>query len=168
MDKNWQNRNQPYKPKGDSGNTQDFNKPFIAKIKNENNQETDLGFSKNWIIEDINLQTVQYADAFGKSLSKILTTSQLRNFFGEVRRIQMQTDFKATDFLLLKPKLAYAAQRKSGSGVKELKLVLDLAHEAVTSTTDKAIMAERFERFVAFLEAILAYHKGYGGKDTGR
>ena len=167
--KKWQNRGDNYPQKGGYQNPPASNQPFVAKFKDEDTKvEIDIQFSKNWISDKIELDTVRYADDFGRSLARTLTTSQLRNFFGEVRRIQMQREFKFSDFLLLKPKLAYAAQRKSGAGVKELKLVLDLAHDAVTNTKDVLEMKVRFERFVSFLEAILAYHKGHGGKDTGR
>ena len=163
-------RNNQWKDKGGGGRNnppnQDYNKPFVAKWKDNDNEQT-LSFDKDWIVTNIEMETVRYADRFGKYLvDQKLTTSQLRNFFGEVRRIQM--NFKPTDLYLLKPKLAYASKKAKGYGVKALKLVLDEAHEAVVESKDVKIMEERFDRFVSFMEAILAYHKGYGGEDTGR
>ena len=60
--------------------------------------------------------------------------------------------------LMLKPKLAYAAKRHGG-GVNTLKNVLTQAIDRVGNDSEK------FNRFVDFFEAILAYHKAYGGRD---
>jgi CRISPR-associated protein Csm2 len=97
-----------------------------------------------------------------------MTTSQIRNFFGEVRRIQakvQQSNFEGTNktaFLLLRPKLAYAQARvisKVGkSRIEDFRTVMDKAHIAV-------INKEQFQNFVDFLEAVLAYHKFYSGRD---
>ena len=46
-----------------------------------------------------------------------LTTSQLRKFFGEVKRQQMM-GYDETDFVLLKPKLAYAVGRAKDANAK--------------------------------------------------
>ncbi len=164
--KHWQQPNKGgYQKSYDNSKPQeDTNKPFVAKIS----EEKEISFDKIWITDKIVMDAVLYADKFGENLVKSqLTTSQLRNFFGEVRRIQMQTEFNSTDFFLLKPKLAYAARRAKGNGVKILKNVLDLAHDAVLENGEEKIK-ENFDRFATFLEAILAYHKGHGGKDTSR
>ena len=61
-------------------------------------------------------ETVNFAEKFGKYLAEgndyeeALTTSQLRRFFGEVKRQQMN-GYDETDFQMLKPKLAYAVGR---------------------------------------------------------
>ena len=118
---------------------------------------------------DAKMLVVQ-ADAMGRQLSRQLTTSQIRNIFGTVRRIEMnwpehpQSDAdrerarKAQrELLLLKPKMAYQARRARGRGVKELTDVLGNAVDLVGD--DRT----RFQNFVDFFEAILAYHKAYGG-----
>jgi CRISPR-associated protein Csm2 len=88
-----------------------------------------------------------------------LSTSQIRNVFGEVKRLQMKgfDEQTARELILLKPKLAYQAGRHGGK-VKELAHVLSKAIDQVGSD------AQRFEHFVDFFEAILAYHKAHGGK----
>ena len=56
-------------------------------------------------------ETVDFAEHFGKYLAEggeyqeALTTSQLRRFFGEVKRQQMN-GYDETEFQMLKPKLA--------------------------------------------------------------
>ena len=178
---NQQNRGQyggnrpPQNQGGGQGNfnRQDDNVPFIAKCKCNGEQDINIPFDPKWITRGIDTKGICYAEEFGKHLangggnfSMKLTTSQLRNFFGEVRRIQTG-GFNEMDFLLLKPKLAYASGRQGGNAVKPLKLILDMAHAAVfKEEEDGKPITARFQNFVNFFEAVLAYHKGYGGKDS--
>jgi CRISPR-associated protein Csm2 len=110
---------------------------------------------------------VKRAKEVGDSLARQLTTSQIRNVFGTVRQIQMMWVPQATSqqqqqatrqLLLLKPKLAYQARRERGQGVKILDKVLSPAIDLVGDDR------ERFQNFVDFFEAILAYHTAAGGK----
>ncbi|HNZ02043.1 MAG TPA: type III-A CRISPR-associated protein Csm2 [Anaerolineaceae bacterium] len=111
---------------------------------------------------------VEVADNLGRELKDLgLTTAQIRALFGEVRQIQAQWSIRGQEdralrrFILLKPKMAYRARRERGQGVRTLVEVLTMALDAVISGgTDKK---EKFDRFVEFFEAILAYHKSYGG-----
>ena len=115
-------------------------------------------------------ELVRQADALGERLAKPLKTSQIRNIFGAVRRIEMNWPENASDeqarrahreLLMLKPKMAYQAKRESerkGRGVEMLRQVLDPAIGMVERKHD------RFQNFVDFFEAILAYHKAHGGK----
>ena len=135
-------------------------------------EKMNLEFKSEWVRNGIDENAVSFAQKFGKHLCPLyegkpskqaLTTSQIRNFFGEVKRIQDKGfDKEKASFLLLKPKLAYAEARvlqKSGkSRISDFRKVMDKAHEAVSNDT-------QFLNFVNFLEATLAYHKFYGGKD---
>lgn len=113
---------------------------------------------------------VVQAETLGKQLAQQrLTTNQIRNIFGTVRRIEMNWPENASeeqarkahrDLLLLKPKLAYQSKRegeRKGRGVEMLRQVLDPAIDLVEGKR------KRFQNFVDFFEAILAYHKAYGG-----
>lgn len=109
---------------------------------------------------------VQWAESLGEGLARQLSTSQIRGVFGTVRQIEMNWREEAgeernrrawRDLLLLKPKLAYQAKKERGRGVQVLAGVLVPAIDAVQN--DRA----NFQRFVDFFEAILAYHKAYGG-----
>ena len=114
---------------------------------------------------------VKYADQLGKSLKENgLTTSQIRALFGEVRQIEAQWSMDgearqraARRLVLLKPKMAYRARKERGRGVQELVGVLDLAVDEVIHERDLKKQDEDFGGFVEFFEAILAYHKSYGG-----
>ena len=107
------------------------------------------------------------AENIGTSLARQLTTSQIRNIFGTVRQIEMSWTARATEkeqkyaarqLILLKPKLAYQAKRERGKGVQELANVLIPAIDLVSDNR------HRFQNFVDFFEAILAYHTAAGGQ----
>ena len=129
---------------------------------------------------------VEQAEALGKQLKRTqaisinsecrdsnLTTSQIRALFGEVRQIQAQLssiDLSVVNheralrkLILLKPKMAYRARRERGRGVEELTNVLDPAIDLVVGGADPKTQEQRFQRFVDFFEAILAYHRAAGG-----
>jgi CRISPR-associated protein Csm2 len=101
---------------------------------------------------------VETAEQLGKRLmEERLTKSQIRNIYGAVKKMQMKGgELDTHKLLMLKPKLAYAAKRHGG-GVDTLKDVLTQAIDLVGNDSKK------FNRFVDFFEAILAYHKFYGG-----
>ena len=134
-------------------------------------------FDKAWITKGITTPCIEFAEKFGRAMAsgpekKRLTTSQLRNFFGEVRRIQMKGLAESTtDFLLLRPKLAYAAARSDSGGhsdgevskAKDFDKEMQKALEAV-NPDELTGREQRFQNFCDLLEAILAYHKVGGGK----
>lgn len=100
---------------------------------------------------------VKEAEQRGQQLARNLTTSQIRNIYGAVKKMQMKGGPVDTHkLLMLKPKLAYAA-RRHGGGVNTLKDILTQAIDLVGDDSKK------FNRFVDFFEAILAYHRAYGG-----
>jgi CRISPR-associated protein Csm2 len=121
---------------------------------------------------------VTWADQLGRSLkNQGLATSQIRALFGEVRQIQAEwaierrRDHAVRRLILLKPKMAYRARKERGRAVEELVSVLDPALDLVVSAPPRGDQApgagnnqdDNFQRFVEFFEAILAYHKSYGG-----
>ena len=107
---------------------------------------------------------VDWAEKVGKALASHLKTSQIRNVFGTVRRIENewargQEQAARRQLLLLKPKLAYYARRDQSGGVRDLESVLRPAIDLIKG--DK----QRFAYFVDFFEAILAYHRAFEGRD---
>lgn len=116
--------------------------------------------------------TIKFANDFGQSLARNdLSTSQIRNVYGEVKRIQMKgednTAFE-TEILLLKPKLMYAKVRGQKTTAKnamgDLATVLSKGIDTVFELETRKEQFERFERFAAFFEAVIAYHRAAGGK----
>ncbi|MDX5347593.1 MAG: type III-A CRISPR-associated protein Csm2, partial [Hymenobacteraceae bacterium] len=128
-------------------------------------------FKTEWISKQIDTPCIAFAEKFGKELKeRNFTTSQIRNVFGEIRRIQMNGFEKnKTSFLLLKPKIAYATARqesmnsKAKDGAKVFREVFMKAHEAVNADENNSEI--RFKNFCDFIEAVLAFHKAAGGKD---
>ena len=125
---------------------------------------------KSWIQEEFESDTIEFAEKFGTFLVKNrLTTSQIRNIYGEVKRIESKIGDAGDkfpkeiykDFLLLKPKLAYAAKRAGTRGIEVFKNVMDRAHEAVV----EAGTTDAFRNFTDLFEAILAHHKAAGGRE---
>lgn len=112
--------------------------------------------------------TVQFAERFGKHLatddddSEPLTTSQLRKFFGEVKRQQM-IGYNETEFTMLKPKLAYAVGRAKQNGKKNKSQKIEDFFTVITDAIDKVLSsadrAKAFKNFITAFEAIVAYHK---------
>ncbi|MDZ7338646.1 MAG: type III-A CRISPR-associated protein Csm2 [candidate division KSB1 bacterium] len=107
---------------------------------------------------------VELAQKVGSMVKKNgLTTSQIRNAYGLVKRMEI-AGFVAHELALLKPKLAYAAaraakgERGKADGAHQLAAVLSWGVDAVGED------AARFSRFVDLFEAILAYHLAEGGK----
>lgn len=130
-------------------------------------------FEKNWIINPINEDVVEWTTSFAKYLTeednyvKPLSTSQLRRFFGEIKRIE--TDFEANQSAIpmLKPMLAYAVGRdKNDRGnnktkIKQFSEEIFVGLSAIRNDTNRK---KDFKNFVKVVESIVAYHKYFGGK----
>ncbi len=109
---------------------------------------------------------VAWADELGEFLvQQNLTKTQIRKFLDAVIRVKNfrgDTDYRA-QAMLMKPKLAYAVgrtkdERKGINPVEPLMKVLSPCIDRIHDQND-------FERLAQFVEAIVAYHKYYGGKD---
>lgn len=123
-----------------------------------------------WITKGADDSMIHFAEIIGKFLSPLkkddkssLTNSQIRNVFGEIKRIQMSIDSKGWDlikpsFYLLKPKVAYAAGRNRNLGIVAFKIFFDKAFDNVTNK-------QEYLNFCNLIEAVLAYHRAFGGKD---
>lgn len=149
-------------------------------------------FKEIWVEKRIEPDTVDFAEKFGKHLHENrLTTNQIRNFYSEVKRLEgkirllaaqqksaaktagegnpsesefLNDDEFIRDFLLLKPKIAYAAQRADSTGIRDFKTIMDRALSAVAFDGEKGVSKRGFDNFADIFEAIIAYHKVAGGK----
>ncbi len=102
---------------------------------------------------------IREVEKYGGKLKKDgLSTSQIRNVYGTMKKLEMLGWDTQTErqLHLLKPRLAYAAERH-GEAVKDLKDVISTAIDSVTDDSS-------FKRFCQFFEAIVAYHRASGGK----
>ena len=112
-----------------------------------------------WIKNGASRKMVDFAEKAGKYMAQNgLTSSQIRNFYGEIKRIQMG-EFKneRPSFCLLKPKVAYAVSRQKNKGILFFQKAFVEAWGHVETASD-------FENFCALMEAMLAYHKANNGK----
>ena len=108
---------------------------------------------------------VEYADNLAGQIYRDVSSSQIRNSYGTVKKLEMQSVFdnKAyRELLLLKPKLAYARGRTDAKKKDNFKKLEDALSAAIDAVDVKE--PETFKRFCNFFEAILAYHKAHGGK----
>lgn len=106
-----------------------------------------------------------YAEQVAKVVKKDLKTTQLRKFFSEIKANERELKEKGwngikADFYLMRPNLAYAKARNLVPD-KFFKL-MDICMKQVDKGDDEQ-KKENYKRFVQFLEAIVAYHKYYGG-----
>lgn len=125
-------------------------------------------FQNDWIETGIKGAAINYAEKLGARLvDERFTTSQIRNFYGELKRIQLNgISSNVSSFHLLHPKIAYAAKRaeKTGArGANTFKEEILKAHRAVR--IDESGAEKRFLHFCDLCEAILAFHKASGGRD---
>lgn len=137
-------------------------------------------FKKEWIQTEIDEDCIKFMEDFGLYLcdkknaderfpgSNAVTTTQMRNIFSEVKRIEVkvinqeQYEKSKADILLLRPKIAYNTARvlssKRDSKMTELREVLEKGLLAIKNY-------QQFKSFSQFFEGIIAYHKVYGGRD---
>lgn len=119
-------------------------------------------FNNAWITEGADENLVDFAEACGKYMSNNgLTNSKIRSVYGEIKRIQVGGFLhNHSSFFLLKPKMAYAVGRDpKNNGLKLFQMVFNLCFSQVGNEE------KNYKNFCNLIEAILAYHKAYGGKD---
>jgi CRISPR-associated protein Csm2 len=149
-----QNRNNNYPPRT-GGNNQERVEVIIPSFK------------KEWITTGANKEMIAFCEKMGEGLkSKNISSSQLRNIYGEIIRIK-QKGFTSelASFYLLKPKIAYNAARLSNKFEKEFfkdKFITIFFNPALDAIDEKD--ENTFDNFQKMFEAILAYHKFYGAK----
>ena len=114
-----------------------------------------------WIKNGANEEMVSFAERCGKELvNGGLTNSKIRSIYGEVKRIPGVKNFEKSksSFFLLKPTVAYAYGRDRGNaGLKLFKEIFDGAFPYVSDDTT-------YNNFCNLMEAVLAYHRAFGGK----
>lgn len=137
-------------------------------------------FKTQWIKEGVDAECVDFMEDLGLFLCdkknknekfpgfKAVTTSQLRNIFSEVKRIDVRlkddTAFEKnqSEIHLLRPKIAYNTARvlssRRDSNMQVFREILD---KAILSISER----KHFNHFSQFLEGVIAYHKVYGAKD---
>jgi len=85
---------------------------------------------------------------------KEVKRTQLRKFLDMVNRLKSQFDLDSA--IMLRYRIAYAAGREEG-----LKVFMKVIEPALRRVRDE----KDFERFARLVEAVVAYHAFYGGRD---
>ena len=117
------------------------------------------------IIDDGNPDEIVRAAQAISTRIKEVKSSQIRGIFATVRQIQLGWNERTAvqsyrSAVLLKPRIAYTAARNEYFGLDD---VLIKALDRV-SVTDAGERQKRYNNFVDFFEAIVAYHKANGGR----
>lgn len=148
--------------------------------------KVDVTAVRKVIAKDDPKELVKLTNSYGKQLAVArLATSQIRSIFGSVRQMESrwyddkQRNQGIRDLLMLKPKLAYQEvrhkpqRREDPNAVGMLRAMLEPAIDAVIDpgtdhTAEDGNDQDRFRRFMEYFEALLAYHKAYGGADKAQ
>jgi len=135
---------------------------FEDKPKLESNAQP---LKSDWILDGINQEAVSWSQKFAEYLSPksdfkgALTTSQLRKFFGQLKRIEADFEKLKSEIPLLKPKLAYAVGRaEKGNRIVDFYIQMETALNALDNSKNT------FNNLINLTESIVAFHKFYGGK----
>jgi len=99
---------------------------------------------------DLARETGEYLASGGER--ERLSVSQIRNVLDDIQRMR---SFDENRLQMLRPRLAYAAGRHQGR-VRDLQAIVDTAIGMTNETN--------FRHFKDFVEAIVGYHRYYGGK----
>ncbi len=112
---------------------------------------------KNWVLIGLDSQMVEDCKVFAHEKLNFMTTSQIRKFFGEVKRIQADFSGQKESLYMLAPRLAYTCGRQSGKDVKPFYEMFKPILSKLTETEHQT--SEKFNRFVKVVECIVAFHK---------
>lgn len=143
-----------YKSGGSQSYGENVSKESVADKKFK---ELEGRYSSDWIKYGADDSVNEWAENTGRFMAENgLTSSKIRNIYGEIKRIQMGGfDKEKSSFYLLKPKVAYAYAREEKSkneGIKLFKKIYDRISGDVNSSVE-------YNNFCGLIEAILAYHK---------
>ena len=119
-----------------------------------------------------------YLDRGGKERqSNDVKTHQIRNLYSAVQRIRARAERQSEDIaeinrqlIFFKPLLAYASARQNKQQQQEkMKVLRERLLEAIDGVVKKTDQKEHEKaraNFFFLMEAIVAYHKFYGGRDS--
>ena len=113
-------------------------------------------------VKETNLKSVKV-----NQIRNIFTMiAKQRNDFKKIRRLDSDKQKKQIleqikrEIILLKPMLAYAAGRQ-----KDVIVYQEFMRKTIDKTKDSDNIEKAINNFFILSEAVLAYHKFYGGKD---
>lgn len=128
----------------------------------ENTFPIDRSKVTKWIKEGLNNESIEWAKDFAiDALGGNFTTTQFRNIYSEIKKIESKGIFDAESknrFLLLRPKVAYAVAKEKDRNKPDAAKKFEEFFEACYSGVDMA-QPNTFQNFCYLIEAVLAFHK---------
>jgi len=134
----------------------------------------DKKLDPKWITGEIpiNEEIIEWLDSFGKFLAisrndeaKPITSSQIRKFFGELKKIDADFDRKKEQVLLLSPKLAYAVGKDFNAFHQRASSKIEEFYNEINKGILEVKMDKtKFNNLVNIVESVVAYHRYHGGK----
>lgn len=125
-----------------------------------------------WVNQGPDSELLNMAEQLGRTLvsgvdKESLSTSQIRQVFTKLKVIEAKgysQQSQRIEFMMLKPFLAYAQGRdKKNPALKLFKETMTWGIDAVLEGNVE-LQGQRFNHFCKLFEAVLAYHKAFGGK----
>ncbi len=158
------NLQQKYSSQSRPGNQGDRSGGWIDRRWSEEKamKEIKESFGENFV-EEILGESKSDSNAYIEKIKKYvqnnrsgITTAQLRNVFSKVKNLD-----DCSELYTLRPKLAYVSGRAEKDEMKTLLFLLD---ELLVKVSEKK-QHEQLKQFKNFFEAVIAYHKYFGGKE---
>ena len=142
----------------------EFRHEYQTNSSHEYDYSIQAKFNKEWITRGVDEDCITLCEELAKSMvDKKVSSSFLRNVFGEMRRIEAGGfENHRADFTLLRPKLAYTCGRYIEKD-KSVKGVLNALQELYKLAAQNVTDAQSFNNVVSIMEAIVAFHKANGG-----
>ena len=121
-------------------------------------------FKSEWITTGVNDACMELCEELAKDMvDKRVSSSFLRNIFGELRRLEAGNfENHLSEFVMLRPKMAYACGRAIERNPKS-KDVLNALLEFYKQMAKEVETTAHFKNLVSVMEAIVAFHKAFGG-----
>lgn len=127
-----------------------------------------------WVNEGPNPDLLRMTEQLGMNLvpagkkdKEKLSTSQIRQVFSKLKAIEAKgfsLQSQRLEFMMLKPFLAYAQGRdRDNPALNLFKETMTWGIDAVLEGKEDS-QEQRFNHFCKLFEAVLAYHKAFGGK----
>ncbi|QCX34075.1 type III-A CRISPR-associated protein Csm2 [Caloramator sp. E03] len=165
------NTNKPYSTTNSNigtnrknGNMQNQNNTNTNIGNSQRNEENKINFTKEDAQKVLNLEDkdgkelFRFAEELGKKIKEDVSVSQIRKIYSEIKKLEYDDkgDYKYK-LRLIKAQIGYTAGRFTK--LRDLKEYLYLLIDVVLEGNK-----EHLKRFKDFFEAVIAYHRAYGGK----
>ena len=144
---------------------------MVKKIKNSKIDDVIMQLNDFECLKDVDSKLIlendvgfahiiaKYPEDPNKARKDDINTSQLRKFFGEVKKMETKGAWgkMETDFYLLKPRMAIAVGRNNIPEPFYRVMMVIMSKVDVGDSPD--VKKENFDKFVKLFEAIIAYRK---------